>query len=174
MSIYKNGDKILSSITAVEEAKVKEAVKANIVTAFSDTPSDEKVPSEKLVKAELSKKVEVDDTNKSSTKTFSSNKISGLFDKMKYVDTRDVDSPPAYYFENFPMQNVYEFKSCGALGIAGANYGALQTLACWANGTAPIYQVLVCEAGVYYRSSTTSTDIASSTWRSWNKLAVTP
>ena len=174
MSVYKGQEKVLNSITAVEEAKVKEAVKANIVTAFSDTPSDEKVPSEKLVKTELSKKVEIDDTNKSSTKTYSSNKIYGLFDKMGYKDTRDVNSPPAYYFENFPMQNVCELKDCGVLGITNANYGALQTLTCWKDTTAPIYQVLVCETGVYYRSSTISTDMASCTWRSWNKLAVTP
>ena len=148
MSVYKGQEKVLNSITAVEEAKVKEAVKANIVTAFSDTPSDEKVPSEKLVKTELS--------------------------KMGYKDTRNLDSPPAYYFENFPTQNVYEFKDCSALGITSANYGALQTLICWKDSTAPIYQVLVCEGGVYYRSSTISTDMASCTWRSWNKLAVTP
>ena len=49
MSVYKGQEKVLNSITAVEEAKVKEVVKANIVTAFSDTPSDEKVPSEKAV-----------------------------------------------------------------------------------------------------------------------------
>ena len=148
MSIYKGQEKVLNSITSIEEEKVKEAVKANIVTAFSDTPSDEKVPSEKLVKTELS--------------------------KMGYKDTRNVDSPPAYYFENFPTQNVYEFKDCSALGITSANYGALQTLICWKDSTAPIYQVLVCEGGVYYRSSTISTDMASCTWRSWNKLAVTP
>ena len=53
MSVYRGQEKVLNSITAVEEEKVKEAVKANIVTAFSDTPSDEKVPSEKLVKTEL-------------------------------------------------------------------------------------------------------------------------
>ena len=174
MSVYRGQEKVLNSITAVEEAKVKEVVKANIVTAFSDTPSDEKVPSEKLVKTELSKKVEVDDANKSSTKTFSSNKISDLFDKMKYVDTRDVDSPPAYYFENFPMQNVYEFKKCNVLGITNAIFGALQTLVCWYNATTEIYQVLFCEAGVYYRCSTTDKDTAISTWGSWNKLAVTP
>ena len=148
MSVYRGQEKVLNSITAVEEEKVKEAVKANIVTAFSDTPSDEKVPSEKLVKTELS--------------------------KMRYKDTRNVDSPPAYYFENFPTQNVYEFKDCGALGITSDNYGALQTLVCWKDSTAPIHQVLVCDGGVYYRSSTISTDMASCTWRSWNKLAVTP
>ena len=93
---------------------------------------------------------------------------------MEYKDTRNVDSPPAYYFENFPTQNVYEFKTCGALGITSDNYGALQTLICWKDSTAPIYQVLVCDGGVYYRSSTISTDMASCTWRSWNKLAVTP
>ena len=173
MSVYKGQEKVLNSITAVEEAKVKEAVKANIVTAFSDTPSDEKVPSEKLVKAELSKKVEVDDANKSSTKTFSSNKISDLFDKMKYVDTRDVNSPPSYYFENFPMQNVYEFKKCSALGIFG-DYGALQTLVCWHDVTAPIHQVLVCENGIYYRSSNIAPDPTNCAWGSWTKLAVTP
>ena len=122
MSVYKGQEKVLNSITAVEEAKVKEAVKAN----------------------------------------------------MEYKDTRNVDSPPAYYFENFPTQNVYEFKTCGALGITSANYGALQTLICWKDSTAPIYQVLVCDGGVYYRSSTISTDMASCTWGSWNKLAVTP
>ena len=148
MSVYKGQEKVLNSITSIEEEKVKEAVKANIVTAFSDTPSDEKVPSEKLVKTELS--------------------------KMGYKDTRNVDSPPAYYFENFPTQNVYEFKTCGALGITSANYGALQTLTCWKDSTAPIHQVLVCETGVYYRSSTISPDMASCTWGSWNKLAVTP
>ena len=174
MSVYRGQEKVLNSITAVEEAKVKEAVKANIVTAFSDTPSDEKVPSEKLIKTELSKKVEIDDTNKSSTKTYSSNKISGLFDKMVYKDTRRVNSPPAYYFENFPMQNVYEFKDCDALGITNAKYGALQTLTCWVDSTGTIYQVFFCEAGVYYRSSTISTDMASCTWGSWNKLAVAP
>ena len=55
MSIYKGQEKVLNSITPIEEEKVKEAVKANIVTAFSDTPSDEKVPSEKAVKTELDK-----------------------------------------------------------------------------------------------------------------------
>ena len=122
MSIYKGQEKVLNSITPIEEEKVKEAVKAN----------------------------------------------------MGYKDTRDVNSPPAYYFENFPMQNVYELKDCSALGITNANYGALQTLTCWKDSTAPIYQVLVCDGGVYYRSSTISTDMASCTWRSWNKLAVTP
>ena len=153
MSVYRGQEKVLNSITAVEEAKVKEAVKANIVTAFSDTPSDEKVPSEKLVKTELAKKVGIE--------------------TIKYTDTRYVDSPPSYYLENFPMQNVYEFKNCSALGIFG-DYGALQTLVCWHDVTAPIHQVLVCSNGIYYRSSNFSTDPTNCTWGSWTKLAVAP
>ena len=35
MSIYKNGDKILSSITAVEEAKVKEIAKEEVNTVLT-------------------------------------------------------------------------------------------------------------------------------------------
>lgn len=80
-------------------------------------------------------------------------------------DTRDVNSPPSWYYENYPKRNVREFKRTTVMGV-GSNletYGTLLTEVPWSDTSGGrIKQSFYVHDKIFTRSGTSS-------WTSWKE-----
>lgn len=85
-------------------------------------------------------------------------------------DTRNDNQIPYWYLENYPRQEVREFKIRTVLGLPGnSTYVQLTTKVPWAGGTSGGVPVQIAESndGTYQRVSSSS----GGSWLAWDKVA---
>lgn len=85
-------------------------------------------------------------------------------------DTRNDNQVPYWYLENYPKQEVREFKLRTVLGLPGTStYVQLTTKVPWAGGTSGGVPVQIAEStdGTYQRVSSSS----GGSWLAWDKVA---
>lgn len=88
----------------------------------------------------------------------------------EFPDTRDENKPPKWYFENYPRQEITEFKYGKSLGLFPADnysYGTLTTYVPWNSnsGGYPV-QIFRSQTSATYTRTTNNND----TWLAWRKV----
>ncbi|MER2110042.1 MAG: hypothetical protein ABS889_03810 [Desemzia incerta] len=84
-------------------------------------------------------------------------------------DTRDDNQVPYWYLENYPRQEIREFKRRTTMGVPGSStYVQVTTKVPWAGGTSGGVPVQVAEStdGTYQRVSSSS----GGSWLAWEKI----
>ncbi len=82
------------------------------------------------------------------------------------LDTRNVNSPPSYYWANYPSRSVREFKLRTVVGVpAGPTYGVLTTTVPYLNSTGGVIQQVFISSDEKFSYSRTST--STTAWSAW-------
>ncbi|GEM_PF-319153 len=82
------------------------------------------------------------------------------------LDTRNVNSPPSYYWANYPRRSVREFKLRTVVGVpAGPTYGVLTTTVPFVNNTGGVIQQVFVSSDEKFSYSRTST--STTAWSAW-------
>lgn len=81
----------------------------------------------------------------------------------RLFDTRDANKNPQWYYDNYAMQIVHEFKSTSVLGLSGETYCYLETIVPWNDATGGYpKQTAFVNNRKYTRVGTSTT-----TWGAW-------
>ena len=101
-----------------------------------------------------------------SNATTAKNNAATALNRVTLKDTRDDNKNPQWYFDNYPKQQVQEFKTCSAIGLSGVgSYCYLTTYVPWTDnsGGYPKQTAKVDSTGKeYWRSGTSAT-----AWSAW-------
>ena len=101
-----------------------------------------------------------------SNATTAKNNAATALNRVTLKDTRDDNQNPQWYFDNYPKQQVQEFKRCSAIGLSGVGvFCYLTTYVPWSDdsGGCPKQTAKVDSTGKeYWRSGTSAT-----AWSAW-------
>ena len=106
-------------------------------------------------------------TSQGGSITTLTNSVSAIDQIVTIRDTRNDNSPPSFYWANYPRRTVREFKFRSVIGAPGSSsYGALETTARWTDASGgPVVQVFTPGESLdqYTRYSTSTT-----AWSAWS------
>lgn len=106
-------------------------------------------------------------TSQGGSITTLNNSVSAIDQIVTIRDTRNDNSPPSFYWANYPRRTVREFKFRSVIGAPGtSSYGALETTARWTDASGgPVVQVFTPGESLdqYTRYSTSTT-----AWSAWS------
>lgn len=87
-------------------------------------------------------------------------------DSVKLPDTRSTNQSPSWYWTNYPMKRVTEFKSASTLGLTGmGTYVALETIVPWSDSSGgAIIQIARSQDSTLTAERSSTGSGASATW----------
>lgn len=94
--------------------------------------------------------------------------VNGLLKDVAVSDTRSTNQPPSWYWSNYPLRIVREFKQASVLGLTGmGTYVSLETYVYWTDASGgPIIQIA---RGTDSKLTAERRSTSTSTWGSWTQ-----
>ncbi|EOG1895078.1 phage tail protein [Acinetobacter baumannii] len=94
--------------------------------------------------------------------------VSGILKDIQVTDTRSTNQPPSWYWTNYPLRIVREFKQASVIGLSGmGTYVSLETYVYWTDSSGgPIIQIA---RGTDSKLTAERRSTAASTWSSWTQ-----
>ncbi|EXU30073.1 TipJ family phage tail tip protein [Acinetobacter baumannii] len=94
--------------------------------------------------------------------------VNGLLKDVSVSDTRSTNQPPSWYWSNYPLRIVREFKQASVLGLTGmGTYVSLETYVYWTDASGgPIIQIA---RGTDSKLTAERRSTSTSTWGSWTQ-----
>ncbi|EHF3480331.1 phage tail protein [Acinetobacter baumannii] len=94
--------------------------------------------------------------------------VNGLLKDVSVSDTRSTNQPPSWYWSNYPLRIVREFKQASVLGLTGMGiYVSLETYVYWTDASGgPIIQIA---RGTDSKLTAERRSTSTSTWGSWSQ-----
>lgn len=94
--------------------------------------------------------------------------VNGLLKDVSVSDTRSTNQPPSWYWSNYPLRIVREFKQASVLGLTGmGTYVSLETYVYWTDASGgPIIQIA---RGTDSKLTAERRSTSTSTWGSWSQ-----
>lgn len=107
-------------------------------------------------------------TSQGSSITSLNASVNGLLKDVAVSDTRSTNQPPSWYWSNYPLRIVREFKQASVLGLTGmGTYVSLETYVYWTNASGgPIIQIA---RGTDSKLTAERRSTSTSTWGSWTQ-----
>ncbi|EXT36194.1 phage tail protein [Acinetobacter baumannii] len=94
--------------------------------------------------------------------------VNGLLKDVSVSDTRSTNQPPSWYWSNYPLRIVREFKQASVLGLTGmGTYVSLETYVYWTDASGgPIIHIA---RGTDSKLTAERRSTSTSTWGSWTQ-----
>ncbi|EMB4644717.1 TipJ family phage tail tip protein [Acinetobacter baumannii] len=107
-------------------------------------------------------------TSQGSSITSLNASVNGLLKDVAVSDTRSTNQPPSWYWSNYPLRIVREFKQASVLGLTGmGTYVSLETYVYWTDASGgPIIQIA---RGTDSKLTAERRSTSTSTWGSWTQ-----
>ncbi|MCA4235249.1 phage tail protein [Acinetobacter baumannii] len=107
-------------------------------------------------------------TSQGSSITSLNASVNGLLKDVAVSDTRSTNQPPSWYWSNYPLRIVREFKQASVLGLTGmGTYVSLETYVYWTDPSGgPIIQIA---RGTDSKLTAERRSTSTSTWGSWTQ-----
>lgn len=107
-------------------------------------------------------------TSQGSSITSLNASVNGLLKDVAVSDTRSTNQPPSWYWSNYPLRIVREFKQASVLGLTGmGTYVSLETYVYWTDASSgPIIQIA---RGTDSKLTAERRSTSTSTWGSWTQ-----
>ncbi|MEI1732188.1 phage tail protein [Acinetobacter baumannii] len=107
-------------------------------------------------------------TSQGSSITSLNASVNGLLKDVAVSDTRSTNQPPSWYWSNYPLRIVREFKQASVLGLTGmGTYVSLETYVYWTDASGgPIIQIA---RGTDSKLTAERRSASTSTWGSWTQ-----
>ncbi|HFG6968153.1 TPA: phage tail protein [Acinetobacter baumannii] len=107
-------------------------------------------------------------TSQGSSITSLNASVNGLLKDVAVSDTRSTNQPPSWYWSNYPLRIVREFKQASVLGLTGmGTYVSLETYVYWTDASGgPIIQIA---RGTDSKLTAERRSTSTSTWGSWSQ-----
>lgn len=107
-------------------------------------------------------------TSQGSSITSLNASVNGLLKDVAVSDTRSTKQPPSWYWSNYPLRIVREFKQASVLGLTGmGTYVSLETYVYWTDASGgPIIQIA---RGTDSKLTAERRSTSTSTWGSWTQ-----
>ncbi|MCF4467085.1 phage tail protein, partial [Acinetobacter baumannii] len=105
-------------------------------------------------------------TSQGSSITSLNASVNGLLKDVAVSDTRSTNQPPSWYWSNYPLRIVREFKRASVLGLTGmGTYVSLETYVYWTDASGgPIIQIA---RGTDSKLTAERRSTSTSTWGTW-------
>ncbi|ENU4055408.1 phage tail protein [Acinetobacter baumannii] len=105
-------------------------------------------------------------TSQGSSITSLNASVNGLLKDVAVSDTRSTNQPPSWYWSNYPLRIVREFKQASVLGLTGmGTYVSLETYVYWTDASGgPIIQIA---RGTDSKLTAERRSTSTSTWGTW-------
>ncbi|MBP4452187.1 phage tail protein [Acinetobacter baumannii] len=107
-------------------------------------------------------------TSQGSSITSLNASVNGLLKDVAVSDTRSTNQPPSWYWSNYPLRIVREFKQASVLGLTGmGTYVSLETYVYWTDASGgPIIQIA---RGTDSKLTAERRSTSTSTWGNWSQ-----
>ncbi|MFG4165188.1 phage tail protein [Acinetobacter baumannii] len=107
-------------------------------------------------------------TSQGSSITSLNASVNGLLKDVAVSDTRSTNQPPSWYWSNYPLRIVREFKQASVLGLTGmGTFVSLETYVYWTDASGgPIIQIA---RGTDSKLTAERRSTSTSTWGSWTQ-----
>ncbi|HHP6845520.1 TPA: hypothetical protein ACSE8G_003340, partial [Acinetobacter baumannii] len=107
-------------------------------------------------------------TSQGSSITSLNASVNGLLKDVAVSDTRSTNQPPSWYWSNYPLRIVREFKQASVLGLTGmGTFVSLETYVYWTDASGgPIIQIA---RGTDSKLTAERRSTAASTWGNWSQ-----
>ncbi|HDI2486294.1 TPA: phage tail protein [Acinetobacter baumannii] len=105
-------------------------------------------------------------TSQGSSITSLNASVNGLLKDVAVSDTRSTNQPPSWYWSNYPLRIVREFKQASVLGLTGmGTFVSLETYVYWTDASGgPIIQIA---RGTDSKLTAERRSTSTSTWGTW-------
>ncbi|MDQ9774108.1 phage tail protein [Acinetobacter baumannii] len=107
-------------------------------------------------------------TSQGSSITSLNSSVSGILKDIEVTDTRSTNQPPSWYYTNYPLRIVREFKQASVLGLTGmGTYVSLETYVYWTDASGgPIIQIA---RGTDSKLTAERRSASTAAWSTWTQ-----